>query len=484
MATELYGVDARLVASIGTTPVSTETNIIFIGASASGDLNNPVIITSMSDYGSKLGGAPGDGYNLTEAALAAFNVANIDKCWMIPVSHNLSFVQSEYMGSASDETGIYAIEGLLRNSPTAVNIICAPGINNATVLNAINSICQKAAGHWQSFCVYDLMHENNQINSNNIAQPTNILTRKNLQSERARAVWGNVKVGEYSVSGAAVQACLMSVSDANYGVPARCGGNLAVNNINGICLNKSIEVANSVEASTGSDDYSVAITLTGEGYTDYDGLLRVIMSVSGHSDPSIVSIDSFVEFENGVATIDVAPVSEFTNPAITLHIVLDYSIENITIRESDATSLSADGVCTWINYGGGNWHTWGDHTSEFSGGSISDERGRFDNYIRMQMMLANRFQLKYRFTIDDPMTLQMRNDVITEEEDYLNSLVAIGALIGQPKVEFIAADNTIDNIAQGYFTWSISTTEAPPLKYMLAKVAYTQAGLDVFTQEG
>ena len=93
MATELYGVDARLVESIGTTPVSTETNIIFIGASASGDLNKPVIVTSMSDYGSKLGGAPGDGYNLTEAALAAFNVANIDKCWMIPVSHNLSFVQ-------------------------------------------------------------------------------------------------------------------------------------------------------------------------------------------------------------------------------------------------------------------------------------------------------------------------------------------------------------------------------------------------------
>lgn len=82
------------------------------------------------------------------------------------------------------------------------------------------------------------------------------------------------------------------------------------------------------------------------------------------------------------------------------------------------------------------------------------------------------------------MTLQMRNDVITEEQNFMNGLVAIGALIGQPRVEFVQTDNPIDNVAQGYFTWSIATTEAPPLKYMLAKVAYTQAGLEVFTQEG
>lgn len=401
MATELYGVDAQLVKSIGVTPVSTETNIIFLGSSPEGDLNKPVLITSLADYDSKLGGEPGDGYNLTEAAIAAFSVANIDKCWMIPVSHSQEVVANDYIGSADDESGVFAIEKLLRNNPTAVNLICAPSVYDSTILSAINTICQKAAGHWQSFMVYDVEQDVDQINSAGVAIVSEILLAKQLNSERARAVWANVLTsGGYSISGAAVQACLMAVSDSNYGVPARCGGNLNIPNIQNICI----------------------------------------------------KIDS--------------------DPAI------------VVLKESDATQLSADGICSWINYGGGIWHTWGDHTSAFSEGSISEERGRFDNYMRMQMMIANRFQLKYRFTIDDPMTLQMRNDVITEEEDYLNGLVAIGALVGQPKVEFVAAENSIDRIAQGYFTWSTSTTEAPPRKYMLAKVAYTQAGLDVFTQEG
>ena len=89
MATELDGVDAKLVSSIGATPTSTETNIIFVGASKSGDLNKPVLITSLRDYKTKLGGEPGDGYNLSEAAIAAFQIAGISKVYMIPVSHDI-----------------------------------------------------------------------------------------------------------------------------------------------------------------------------------------------------------------------------------------------------------------------------------------------------------------------------------------------------------------------------------------------------------
>ena len=125
MATELYGVDARLIASIANTPVSTETTIIFIGASPSGDLNEAHLITSMSEYASKLGGAPGDGYNLTEAAIAAFQIAGINKCYMIPVSNSSVFNASDYTGNAELYTGVYAIEKMLMDNPTAVNVIVA-----------------------------------------------------------------------------------------------------------------------------------------------------------------------------------------------------------------------------------------------------------------------------------------------------------------------------------------------------------------------
>lgn len=477
MATELYGVDARLVDSIARTPVSTETTIIFIGASASGALNKPVLITSLADYETKLGGVPGDGYNLTEAAIAAFTVANIDKCWMIPVSNSKNFSASDYTGSAELETGVYAIDKLLRESPTMVNILCAPGIQNYLVIDALNTIAQKAAGHWQSFVVYDVFQKADQINDSGIVDVSKVVFEKQLTSERARAVWGYVMTsGGYIISGAAVQACLMAVSDSNYGVPARCGGNLTVNGIQSIQSVKKKQIPTEIQASIGSAGFSCVYTLTGD-YADYTGTATCFVEFSND-----VSKTADVSFTNGQGTMFVE--SSTTGVSVSDYEVYINEMTAVNIKESDGTQLSADGICSWINYGGGNWHTWGDHTSAFANNTISDERGRFDNYMRMQMMIANRFQYIYRFSIDDPMTLQMRNDVITEEQNFMNGLVAIGALIGQPRVEFVQTDNPIDNVAQGYFTWSIATTEAPPLKYMLAKVAYTQAGLEVFTQEG
>lgn len=477
MATELYGVDARLVDSIGTTPVSTETTIIFIGASPSGTLNKPVLITSFSDYATKLGGAANDQFNLTEAAIAAFTVANIDKCWMIPVSHSTEFTAADYTGDAENETGVYAIEKLLRENPTTVNILCAPSVTDIDVLEALNTVAQKAAGHWQSFMVFDLPQLSDQINEHLMPQVDEIVDAKQLESERARAVWGSVVTsGGKVISGAAVQACLMSVSDANFGVPARCGGNLSVPSIQSPCLSYKTEstyTGYGVVTIGSGDAHPTRIEIESGVYVPWNDNAVYTSLVEGCS---------VVEYEGSVALQKVgggATVPVYPSAKETLEV-----IQKIDIPQAIGSQLSADGICSWINYGGGNWHTWGDHTSAFTSGSISDERGRFDNYMRMQMMIANRFQLKYRFSIDDPMTLQMRNDVITEEEDFLNSLVAIGALVGSPKVEFVAADNSIDQVAQGYFTWSISTTEAPPLKYMLAKVAYTQEGLNVFTQEG
>ncbi len=477
MATELYGVDARLVDSIARTPVSTETNIIFIGASASGALNQPVLITSLSDYETKLGGTPGDGYNLTEAAIAAFTIANIDKCWMIPVSNSTTFSAADYTGSASLETGVYAIDKLLRESPTMVNILCAPGVQNYLVIDALNTVAQKAAGHWQSFIVYDVLQNADQINDSGIIDVQKVVFEKQLNSERARAVWGSVMTsGGYTISGAAVQACLMAVSDANYGVPARCGGNLPVNGIQSIQSIKKKQMSTTIQANILEGGFSCVYTLTGD-YAAYTGTatcyVKFSNDVSKTDDVSFTDGQGAMFVESSTAGVSVSGYEVYIN-----------EMSPVNIKESDGTQLSADGICSWINYGGGNWHTWGDHTSAFANNTISDERGRFDNYMRMQMMIANRFQYIYRFSIDDPMTLQMRNDVITEEQNFMNGLVAIGALIGQPRVEFVQTDNPIDNVAQGYFTWSIATTEAPPRKYMLAKVAYTQAGLEVFTQEG
>ena len=151
------------------------------------------------------------------------------------------------------------------------------------------------------------------------------------------------------------------------------------------------------------------------------------------------------------------------------------------IPRSSANELSADGICT-VRRRGSVYVTWGDHTSAFSGGTVTDELARFENRIRMNAMLKNRWVMKYEPIIDSPLTLQMRNDIINAEQDYLNGLVAIGALIGEPKCEFIAVSNPIDSIVQGNFTWNITVTETNPLKYMLARIAFSVAGLSFYTE--
>ena len=92
---EKYGVYAQLVPSVASTPVDTSTNIVFIGAAKielvdgweNKDLiNHPIYISSLSDYEKKLGGGlASDGFNLTEAAEAAFSVVGISGAYFINV---------------------------------------------------------------------------------------------------------------------------------------------------------------------------------------------------------------------------------------------------------------------------------------------------------------------------------------------------------------------------------------------------------------
>jgi hypothetical protein len=485
MSTELYGVDAQIVSSIGPTPVSTETNLIFIGASASGDLNKPYLITSMSDYASKLGGAAGDGYNLTEAAIAAFQIAGISKVYMIPVSHSLSFTASDYTGDASLFTGVYAIEALLRDNPTAVNILCAPSITDATVLAALDGVAKKAAGHWQSFMMYDLPESDDQLNSAGVAQVDEIVEDKQLADAHALAVWGHVKTtGGYFVSGAAVRACLQAKSDADYDAPARSGGNLQIPAIVGIGRPEASEDYRAdgfmimhgqgftEKLKFGTDEHGAYI------YMDYDEnanyVLEEVLSAPDFTDCSITELDGKVAL-TGTCTNASGGCS-----GVKFSIV--HPEKKIVLPESEATQLSADGVCSYNYYGNGVYHTWGDHPSIFAGGTVSDQANRFDNNIRMLMMITNSFQLAHRFEVDQPMTLAMRNDIITYEQFKLNQLKSRGAIIGNPVVEFRPDENSTDDLQQGRFVWSFEVTPTIPAKYLKAEVAYSSAGLSVYTQ--
>lgn len=401
MATEMYGTEAVLVESIGSTGVSTNTRLYFIGTAPQGGLNVPISITSMSDAKTKLGlSAEDSDHNLSDAIISAFQIAGINEITVILVSHEAGAGSEAYLGDASLGTGIYAYEQALRDAPSVTNLVCIPRNTTQEVITGMIGLCKDAEG-LKSYLIADMPFSDEQINASGYPIPS-VITKKSITDMYASLVWGYIKTtGNYVVSGASVRACLMAKSDANYGVPARVGGNLDVPSSQSI--------------------------------------------VHGH----------YVEAKG-------------------------YEWDTVKMTKSLANELSAGGVCTFRNRGA-QIITWGDHTSAFGEGAISDELVRFENRVRMQACIANRWCIKYDPIIDRPLTLTMRNDIINEQLDYLNGLTAIGALIGEQSVEFVATSNPVDNIVAGQFVWDITTTESSPAKYLKANIAFSTRGLDAYT---
>ena len=369
MATEKYGAFGDLGKSLSVTPVSTDT-VIAVLARGKTDMN-AVTFADLSAYLNDKPINPNDACDMCAYALyATAGVNNVVWCGGTDLAACIKTFQ-DYMTRTPQVSCIVIDGGFTTTKEDA-----------ATILAGI----KKIDGHWDATAI---------LNCNAAADHTG----KPCSSEDAVVTMGFIKTGANVLPLSAIRAGLCARSDAEYGAPARSGGNLPIPNA--------------------------------EAWGSYDS-------------------------------------NNFTA---------------MPISETLSTSLSAEGVCAVVNYSG-TYRTWGDHTSLFAAGTVSDERARFDNSIRMLRSITNRFQLKYRASIDSPFTLQMRNDIINEQLDYLNGLVAKGALIGKPTCEFRAIDNPKDNIQKGEFKWNITCTTTNPLKYAYVSVSYTSAGLDSLVEEG
>lgn len=400
---EKYGAQASLVSSKGVRGTSTDTLLVFIGNSPSGELNVPVTITSASEAATKMGILPTSDpaqYNLASAVRAAFNVVGLAQITCITVSNKIcgaEGIATDYMGDASLGTGIYALEAMLRDNPSATVLVCIPEDVASSIDAALLALCKKADIGYGSYLIESQAYQSGNLNAGSYAVSSDIISDKAIADEYVTCVWGDILTSDsVLINGAAVRACLMAKADAPYGCPARVGGNLPLSSVKGLAIN--------------------------------DGTNNVL----------------------------------------------------VKMPRSTANELSNDGICTFRRRGQ-QWVSWGDHTSAFAGGTVSDERARFENRMRMQLMIMNRWLIKYEPLVDEPLTLTMRNDIINEQTNYLNGLVAIGGLIGNPTCEFLAVDNSIDDIISGKFVWNIATTETNPAKVIDAKIAFTTEGLLAYT---
>lgn len=156
--------------------------------------------------------------------------------------------------------------------------------------------------------------------------------------------------------------------------------------------------------------------------------------------------------------------------------------------QNEANKLNKVGISTVAAWGGA-YVLWGPHTAGFEAGEDGnakdgiDPLAIFDVNIRMQEYILNHFQEKWGDKVDEPMDPNLRDTILEEEQQFLDSLVAMGALIGNPTVVFLETENSTSDMMNGNFKWNFSDTPTPPAKALKAEVAYTDAGFRAFFGE-
>lgn len=147
-----------------------------------------------------------------------------------------------------------------------------------------------------------------------------------------------------------------------------------------------------------------------------------------------------------------------------------------------AKELTSHGIGTCV-FWGGNWVLWGDHTGAYTYGADVDPRCIFDVSMRMLFHITNSFQREWGTVIDEPFTKQLKDRILNREQEKLDSLVAKGALIGNPRVLFLESNNSTTDMMNGDFRWDIPVTPTPPLKSATVYVAYSDAGFSSYFED-
>ncbi len=157
------------------------------------------------------------------------------------------------------------------------------------------------------------------------------------------------------------------------------------------------------------------------------------------------------------------------------------SSKNAGFDKERGNALNENGIRTIAPHNG-EMVLWGGHTGAYSYGATSDGAQIFDTNIFMRNHILNRFQIVWGVRVDEPMTLQLKDEILNSEQNYLNSLVAVGALIGEPAITFTAADNTTVDMMNGDFDFDFGHTPTPQAKSITGRVSYTDEGFSVYTQ--
>ncbi|MBQ7215234.1 MAG: phage tail sheath family protein [Synergistaceae bacterium] len=123
-----------------------------------------------------------------------------------------------------------------------------------------------------------------------------------------------------------------------------------------------------------------------------------------------------------------------------------------------ANYLNSQGIMTALNWIGG-WRAWGNRTGAYP--ASTDVKDVFIPVRRMMDYLGNTFITTFWQKVDQPMSPRLIRTIVNSFNMYINSLVAIEALLGG-RVEFREDENAYTDLMNGILKFHVLMTPPVP----------------------
>lgn len=209
----------------------------------------------------------------------------------------------------------------------------------------------------------------------------------------------------------------------------------------------------------------VATAITWKGTNGYSSIFEKTfypMASYGGRTYNLSTLGAVAKCQTDYAYNNIPYVSPSNKPITIDKLVTDNG--DVLMSETSGNLLNASGITTAIYIGGG-FKLWGPHNSnyDYANEANIDLADRLDSSISMKLYVANYFQVNFAAYNDGPISSRDGNRVTTEAQQWLNSLVSLGALAGGT-VSFVPASNSADDLANGDFKFNVTYANSPNAK--------------------
>lgn len=167
------------------------------------------------------------------------------------------------------------------------------------------------------------------------------------------------------------------------------------------------------------------------------------------------------------------PYKSPSNELMQMDSCVNGSGQEIMMSIEQANYLNSQGIVTALNWTGG-WRAWGNRTGAYP--ANTDVKDCFIPVRRMMDYLGNTFITTFWQKTDEPMSPRLVRTIVNSFNMYVNSLVAIEALLGG-RVEFKENENSYTDLLNGIIKFHVFITPPVPAEVIEGILEYDPAYL-------